>query len=235
MALYVIADLHLSLGTDKPMDVFRGWENYVERLEKNWRALVTEEDTVVIAGDISWGMRLEETVQDFTFLESLPGKKLLLKGNHDYWWSTRSKIEAFFAAQGFCSMELVFNSAVRVGDITVCGTRGWLYNAETPEDRKIVARENGRLTLSLEAAQKLGGTPVVFLHYPPVYDTAECATLLDTMQRFGVTDCYYGHIHGDRAAKKAPVGEYRGIRMNLVSCDYIRFVPKLVRLHADCK
>ena len=127
------------------------------------------------------------------------------------------------------------SSCARALSSTVCGTRGWLYNAETPEDRKIVARENGRLTLSLEAAQKLGGTPVVFLHYPPVYDTAECAALLDTMQRFGVTDCYYGHIHGDRAAKKAPVGEYRGIRMNLVSCDYIRFVPKLVRLHADCK
>ena len=174
-------------------------------------------------------------MRDFAFLESLPGKKLLLKGNHDYWWSTRSKIESFFAAQGFRSMEIVFNSAVRVGDIAVCGTRGWLYNAETAEDKKIVARENGRLTLSLEAAQKLGGKPVVFLHYPPVYDTAECAALLDTMQRFHVTDCYYGHIHGDRAAKRAPVGEYRGIRMNLVSCDYIRFVPKLVRMHADCE
>lgn len=104
MALYAIADLHLSLGTDKPMDVFRGWENYVERLEKNWRALVTEEDTVVIAGDISWGMRLEETEKDFAFIESLPGKKLLLKGNHDYWWSTRNKIETFFAQKGFKTM-----------------------------------------------------------------------------------------------------------------------------------
>lgn len=114
MALYAIADLHLSLGTDKPMDVFRGWENYVERLEKNWRALVTEEDTVVIAGDISWGMRLEETGKDFAFIESLPGKKLLLKGNHDYWWSTRNKIETFFAQKGFKTMQLVFNSAERV-------------------------------------------------------------------------------------------------------------------------
>ena len=113
MALYAIADLHLSLGTDKPMDVFRGWENYVERLEKNWRALVTEEDTVVIAGDISWGMRLEETGKDFAFIESLPGKKLLLKGNHDYWWSTRNKIETFFAQKGFKTMQLVFNSALR--------------------------------------------------------------------------------------------------------------------------
>lgn len=157
MALYAIADLHLSLGTDKPMDVFRGWENYVERLEKNWRALVTEEDTVVIAGDISWGMRLEETGKDFAFIESLPGKKLLLKGNHDYWWSTRNKIETFFAQKGFKTMQLVFNSAERVGDITVCGTRGWLYNAETAEDKKIVARENGRLIASLNAAKALGG------------------------------------------------------------------------------
>ena len=158
MALYTIADLHLSLGADKPMDVFRGWENYVERLEKNWRALVTEEDTVVIAGDISWAMKLEDTERDFAFIHSLPGKKLLMKGNHDYWWSTRNKIDAFFKDKGFDSMEIVFNSAVRVGDITVCGTRGWLYNAETPEDRKIVARENGRLVASLKAAQALGGT-----------------------------------------------------------------------------
>ena len=211
MALYAIADLHLSLGTDKPMDVFRGWENYVERLEKNWRALVTEEDTVVIAGDISWGMRLEETGKDFAFIESLPGKKLLLKGNHDYWWSTRNKIETFFAQKGFKTMQLVFNSAERVGDITVCGTRGWLYNAETA----------------------LGGTPVVFLHYPPAYDTAQCRKLLDTMQTYGVKECYYGHIHGDHAAKKAPLGEYGGIKMHLVSCDYIRFTPKLVRKDAE--
>lgn len=235
MALYAIADLHLSLGADKPMDVFRGWENYVERLEKNWRSLVTDADTVVIAGDISWGMKLEETERDFAFLNRLPGKKLLLKGNHDYWWSTRNKIDTYFAQRGFDTMRIVFNSAERVGDITVCGTRGWLYNAETAEDRKIVARENGRLIASLKAAQVLGGTPVVFLHYPPVYDTAECEALLDTMLEYGVRDCYFGHIHGDHAAKKAPVGEYKGIRMHLVSCDYIRFMPKLVRLSAECE
>ena len=230
MALYTIADLHLSLGADKPMDVFRGWENYVERLEKNWRALVTPEDTVVIAGDISWAMKLEDTERDLAFIHGLPGKKLLMKGNHDYWWSTRSKIEAFFKEKGFDSLEIVFNSAVRVGDIAVCGTRGWLYNAETAEDRKIVARENGRLVSSIKAAQALGGTPVVFLHYPPVYDTAECETLLNTMLEYGVKDCYFGHIHGDYAAKRAPVGEYKGIRMHLISCDYIRFMPKLVRV-----
>ena len=130
-------------------------------------------------------------------------------------------------------MRLVFNSAERVGDITVCGTRGWLYNAETAEDKKIVARENGRLIASLNAAKALGGTPVVFLHYPPAYDTAQCRELLDTMQTYGVKECYYGHIHGDHAAKKAPLGEYGGIKMHLVSCDYIRFTPKLVRKDAE--
>ena len=178
-------------------------------------------------------MRLEETGKDFAFIESLPGKKLLLKGNHDYWWSTRNKIETFFAQKGFKTMQLVFNSAERVEDIAVCGTRGWLYNAETAEDKKIVARENGRLIASLNAAKALGGTPVVFLHYPPAYDTAQCRELLDTMQTYGVKECYYGHIHGDHAAKKAPLGEYGGIKMHLVSCDYIRFTPKLVRKDAE--
>lgn len=234
MALYAIADLHLSLGTDKPMDVFRGWENYVERLEKNWRALVTEEDTVVIAGDISWGMRLEETGKDFAFIESLPGKKLLLKGNHDYWWSTRNKIETFFAQKGFKTMQLVFNSAERVGDITVCGTRGWLYNAETAEDKKIVARENGRLIASLNAAKALGGTPVAFLHYPPAYDTAQCPGIAGYdagVRRKGVL--LRAHSRRPRRQKKAPLGEYGGIKMHLVSCDYIRFTPKLVRKDAE--
>lgn len=233
MALYTIADLHLSLGADKPMDVFPGWQDYMQRLEKNWRALITEEDTVVIAGDISWGMKLEETERDFAFLNGLPGKKLLLKGNHDFWWSTRNKIETFFAEKGFHTLSLVFNSAAKVGDVAVCGTRGWLYNAETEEDRKIVARENGRLTASIEAAEKLGGTPVVFLHYPPVYDTDVCETFLDTMLAHGVRDCYFGHIHGDAAAKKAPLGEYRGIKMHLISADYLRFMPQLVRENAD--
>lgn len=235
MAVFAIADLHLSLGSDKPMDVFRGWEDYVLRLEKNWRAVVRDGDTVVIAGDISWAMRLEEAVRDFAFLDGLPGKKLLFKGNHDFWWSTKRKIETFFAEQGFSTLTPVFNDAVRVGDITVCGTRGWLYNAETAEDRKIVARENGRLTLSLEAAKALGGTPVAFLHYPPVYDTAVCEVLLDTLKHYGVRDCYFGHIHGEHAAKKAPVGEYEGIRMRLISCDYIGFLPELVHVSSECE
>ena len=156
MALFVIADLHLSLGTDKPMDVFRGWQDYVQRLEENWRGTVAETDTVVIAGDISWAMKLEDTGKDFAFINSLPGQKLLLKGNHDYWWSTRNKIYRFFLENGWDTQHILHNCAYRVGDKAICGTRGWLYNSETAEARKIVSREAGRRLSSIEQAKTLG-------------------------------------------------------------------------------
>lgn len=228
MALFVIADLHLSLGADKPMDVFKGWENYVDRLEENWRRLVGPEDTVVIAGDISWAMKLEDSLRDFTFIHSLPGRKLLMKGNHDYWWSTRKKIDDFFSEHGLSSLQILHNCAYRVEDKALCGTRGWLYNSETEEDRKIVNREAGRLLASIGEAKKLGGELVAFLHYPPVYDTMECRELLDILVENGVRDCYFGHIHGQYAAKKALIGEYKGVRMHLISCDFVKFCPVLV-------
>ncbi|MBR3289211.1 MAG: metallophosphoesterase, partial [Clostridia bacterium] len=138
MSLYAIADLHLSLGTDKPMDVFPGWDGYVSRLTENWRRLVSDEDTVVIAGDVSWGMSLEASKADFAFLNALPGRKLILKGNHDYWWNTRRKMDAFFADNGFDTLRIVHNDAVAVEDrIAVCGSRGWFFDAEAEEDRKV--------------------------------------------------------------------------------------------------
>lgn len=228
MALFVIADLHLSLGEDKPMDVFRGWEDYVERLKKNWRDLVGEEDTVVIAGDISWAMKLEDSLADFAFLHALPGRKIILKGNHDYWWSTRSKIDNFFSEHGFFDLQILHNCAYRVGDRALCGTRGWLYNSETEEDKKIVNREAGRLLASIEEAKSLGGELTAFLHYPPIYDGMECRELLDILAENEVKDCYFGHIHGQYAAKKALVGEYRGVRMHLVSCDFVKFSPVFI-------
>lgn len=229
MALFAIADLHLSLGTDKPMDVFEGWQHYTERLEQNWRAIVRPEDTVVVAGDISWAMKLEESEKDFAFLHALPGRKLILKGNHDYWWSTKKKIEDFFAAKGFTSIGIVHNCSVAVGPIGVCGTRGWLYNAESDADLKIVRREVGRLNASLDDAERRGLSPFVFLHYPPVYDGMECREILDVLVRRGIRECYFGHIHGSAAAKRAVAGEYRGIKMHLISCDYLHFTPYLVR------
>lgn len=229
MSLFAIADLHLSLGTDKPMDVFEGWENYTSRLRKNWSAAVREGDTVVVAGDISWAMKLEDSASDFRFIHTLPGRKLILKGNHDYWWSTKKKIEDFFSENGFDDLEIVHNCAVPAGDVAVCGTRGWLYNAETEQDRKIVSREVGRLNASLEDAKRKGLSPIVFLHYPPVYDGMECREILEVLLRNGIRDCYFGHIHGSIAAKRAPDGEYRGIRMHLISCDYLKFMPILVK------
>ncbi len=229
MAVYTIADLHLSLDGKKPMDVFPGWNDYVSRLTKNWNALVTPQDTVVIAGDISWAMKLEDADLDFAYLDRLPGKKLLLKGNHDYWWSTRKKIETYLTDRGFSTLSIVHNSAVPVGEIAVCGTRGWLYNAETPEDQKIVNREVGRLTTSLKEAESLGLRPVVFLHYPPLYDDQRCEEILNVLKEWNIRDCYFGHIHGSQAAKRAVVGEYSGIKMHLISCDTVQFTPVLVR------
>lgn len=229
MALFVIADLHLSLGTDKPMDVFHGWEDYVGRLEEHWRATVHAEDTVVIAGDVSWAMNLEDTLADFSFLHSLPGTKLLMKGNHDYWWATRNKMDAFLAEHGLFSLKILHNCAYRVGNRALCGTRGWLYRSETAEDQKIVSREAGRLVASLEEGKKLGGELTAFLHYPPVYDNMECREILNVLAEYQVKDCYFGHIHGQYAAKKALVGEYQGIRMHLISCDFVNFCPVLVQ------
>jgi predicted phosphohydrolase len=229
MSLYAIADLHLSLGADKPMDVFEGWQGYTQKLEKNWRAIVKNEDTVVIAGDVSWAMKLENTAADFAFLHALPGEKLILKGNHDYWWTTKKKMDAYLAQNGFHTLHIIHNNAVVVGNAAVCGTRGWLYNAETEEDKKIVNREVGRLNASIDDAVRQGAEPIVFLHYPPVYDGVQCREILGTLKERKITRCYFGHIHGSQAARRAMTGEYEGIEMHLVSCDFVGFTPVLVR------
>ena len=225
MALFTIGDLHLSFGCDKPMDVFPGWKDYTARLEQNWRAVVSDQDTVVIAGDISWAMKLEETEADFSFLESLPGKKWLLKGNHDYWWTTRKKMEAYFKEKGFSSLGILFNSAETVGDVSICGTRGGFYDAESDADKKILNREVGRLNTSIALAKATGKEPVVFLHYPPVYGGMECQEILQVLLEQDIKQCYYGHIHGGFAAQKAVTGYYKGIDLHLISCDFTGFRP----------
>lgn len=231
MSLFVLADLHLSLGADKPMDVFPGWQNYTEKLRENWEKLVSPSDTVVVAGDISWAMKLEETVADFGFLHSLPGTKLLLKGNHDYWWSTKNKITTFLEQHDFHSIKILHNDAFVVEGKALCGTRGWLYNSETPEDQKIVRREVGRLRASLDAAKQKapGAERIVFLHYPPVYGNMACTEILDVLGQEQIRTCYFGHIHGNQASKRAIRGHYQGIKMHLISCDYVNFTPVLIR------
>ena len=228
MSLFAIADPHLSLDADKSMEVFRGWQDYVARLEANWRAVVGEEDTVVIAGDLSWGMSLAGALRDMQFLHSLPGRKLLLKGNHDYWWSTRRKMDTFFEEHGLHSLQIVHNDAALVEGIAVCGTRGWFYEEErgTEHDRKIMLREIGRLEASLKAAGDR--EKIAFLHYPPKYLNYECPEILEMLERYGVHECYYGHIHG-KGCPAAFQGEKNGVRFRLVSADHVNFSPVKVR------
>lgn len=229
MSLFTIADLHLSLGTDKPMDVFSGWDNYVEKLSENWRKIITDNDTVVIAGDISWAMKLSETDRDFEFINNLPGTKILLKGNHDYWWDTVSKINRNLSEYEFNTIKVLFNNSFEVEDYAVCGTRGWTLDNETDEDIKILSRECGRLRMSLESAKDSGKELVVFLHYPPIFGNQVQDDIIDLLVEYGVRKCYYGHIHGPNLIKAAFNGEYKGINFKLISCDALGFMPALVR------
>ncbi len=228
MALYAIGDLHLSLGCDKPMDVFGGrWTGYVDKLLAGFAALGPE-DTTVLCGDLSWGMSLEQAREDFLFIERLPGRKIVLKGNHDYWWSTAAKARRFFEENGIGSIEILNNNCLEYGGAAICGTRGWFYEEErgTEHDKKIMLREIGRLETSLKAAGER--EKLVFLHYPPKFMGYECPEILEMLARYGVRECYYGHIHGKGCAA-AFQGMKNGVQFRLVSADSVNFAPVKVR------
>ena len=227
--IYTIADLHLSFGTNKPMDVFSGWTNYTERIRANWQRLVEPDDTVVIAGDISWAMKLNDINQDFEYIQSLNGKKIILKGNHDYWWTTKSKMDKYISDSGFDSISILHNNYYVVEDTAICGTRGWFYDAEKDEDMLILKREVGRLKMSIEPAVSAGYKPVVFLHYPPIYNGMECTEIMDVLREYEIEKCFYGHVHGGNAAKKAFIGEKDGISFRLIACDYVNFTPLSIK------
>ncbi|MDD4850218.1 MAG: metallophosphoesterase [Gemmiger sp.] len=226
MAIFAIGDLHLSLGTDKPMDIFEGWDGYLPKLEQNWRRLITPEDTVVLAGDTSWAMKLETATADFAFLQSLPGQKWLLKGNHDYWWTTQRKMENYLAQQGFDTLHILHNNCCVVDGVALCGTRGWMFDDSEPQDAKVMAREVGRLKLSLAAA---GALPkLVFLHYPPIYRGGEADDILAVLRDYGITQCWYGHLHG-KAIRFAVQGAQGGVVYKLISADGLGFCPWKIR------
>lgn len=224
MALYVIGDLHLSLATEKPMDIFSGWENYVEKLKNNWCSKITAQDTVVVAGDISWAMSLEESLTDMRFLNELPGKKVILKGNHDYWWTTATKMERFFSEHCLDTLAILHNNCIAAEGAILCGTRGWMFEKGQAQDQKIVAREAQRLEVSLKAAEKCDGEKIVFLHYPPLFGEEVLLPFLELMRQYGVKRCYYGHIHGS-GCQFAYNGPFRGIQFRLISGDFIGFDP----------
>ena len=225
MSLYAIGDLHLSLGTEKPMDVFGGrWLNYVEKITDGFMAL-HDDDLTVICGDITWGMTMDEALPDFLFIDKLPGKKIILKGNHDYWWTTATKAGNFFREHGIESIDILHNNSFSYGGVSICGTRGWCLEDNAPQDKKVSAREEGRLKASLEAASGSGLEPVVFMHYPPVFNQAISGEMIDVMLQYGVKRCFYGHLHGP-ACSLALEGEYLGINFSLVSADYLNFSLK---------
>lgn len=230
MALYTISDLHLPLGIDKPMDIFGGgWENYVEKISDEWQKNVKAEDTVVLPGDFSWATYLEESKKDFEFLNNLPGKKILLKGNHDYWWTTMNKLRNFIKDEGFSGIEFLHNNCFMYNDIAICGSRGWSYiggdDAKSGDDIKIYEREVMRLELSLEMAKKNSPKEIiVFMHYPPVVPGILKSGFTDLFKEYGVGRCVYGHIHGP-SRKYAVTGDVDGVFYMLVSCDYIGFSP----------
>ena len=220
MALYAIGDTHLSLASDKPMDVFGGgWEGYVDKLREGF-AQVEDGDTVVLCGDLSWAMGLEEGREDFAFLNSLPGRKLMLKGNHDYWWNTAAKMNRFFQENGFASLNILHNNCYEYGAYALCGTRGWFY--EETGDQKVFRRELIRLEASLKAA---GERPkLCFLHYPPCYQGYVCREIIELLERYGVERCFYGHLHGG-SHRLAVTGRQGRVDYRLVAADYVGFRP----------
>ena len=232
MAVYAISDLHLSFGTDKPMDIFGvNWENHAERLRENWVKTVRDEDYVLISGDISWGINLEEADADLAFIDSLPGEKILSKGNHDYWWSTLHKFNQHFASKGYRTLKILHNNAYRIGDYTVCGSRGWSSPDEEgfdDEDRKIFNREMDRLRFSLTEGRKLGGEIIAMLHYPPFDGRHHPNEFASVLKEFCVGTCIYGHIHGnaDESWKNETIDD---IRYHLTSCNIIGFTPVKLR------
>ena len=227
MALYAIGDLHLCLGAEKPMDIFGGaWVGYMDKLKQGFSA-VTDEDTTVLLGDLSWALGLQEAREDFAWINEIPGRKIILKGNHDYWWSTASKFYKFCAQNGFENQWILNNNHFEFGDWAICGTRGWFFEEErsNQQDEKVFKRELIRLETSLQAAGEKN--KIVFLHYPPRYKGYECTEILELLKQYGVRKCFYGHLHG-ASHGLALEGQWDGIEYKLVSADRLGFRPFLV-------
>ena len=224
MALYAIGDLHLSLGAPKPMDVFGGvWVGYMDKLAEGVRA-ITENDTTVLLGDLSWALDLEHCREDFAWIDRIPGRKIILKGNHDYWWSTVSKFNRFCQENGFSNMEILNNNHFEYEGWAICGTRGWFFEEERSgeHDEKVFKRELLRLEASLKSAGDL--PKMVFLHYPPRYKGYTCEPILELLKQYEVRKCFYGHLHSASHAL-AVEGLWDGVEYRLVSADRLDFKP----------
>ena len=227
MALYAIGDLHLCLGTVKPMDIFGGaWVGYMDKL-KEGLSVIGPDDTTVLLGDICWTLDLKDSAPDFAWINDIPGKKIILKGNHDYWWSTASKFYKFCDECGFSNQFILNNNYYEYNGYAICGTRGWFFEEERSceHDEKVFKRELIRLEASLRSAGEL--PKLVFLHYPPKYKGYECEPILELLKQYDVRRCFYGHLHGPSHGL-AIEGLWDGVDFKLVSADYLNFKPYLV-------
>jgi len=235
LSVFVISDLHLSTNADKSMEVFGPrWQNYTQRLKANWNAVVEKNDTVIIPGDISWGLTIEDAMPDLKFLNDLNGKKIIGKGNHDFWWQTLSKIQKIFEQNQINTINILHNNAYVVENVIVCGTRGW-YNGDKQiavnnnvvDNQKIINREAIRLRLTLNSAKQLqekSNLPViVFFHFPPAWSGLVCKELIDILHEFKIERCYFGHIHG--LVEHPKNFSFEGIQFSLISSDHLNFTP----------
>ena len=224
MALYAIGDLHLCLGAPKPMDIFGGaWVGYMDKLKEKF-SVITSEDTLVLMGDLSWALDLYDAKEDFAWINEIPGRKIILKGNHDYWWNTVTKFNKFCQEHGFSDMHILNNNHFEYDGVAICGTRGWFYEEERSgeHDEKVFKRELLRLEASLQSAGEL--PKLVFLHYPPRYKGYECREILDLLKKYDVRRCFYGHLHG-ASHGLAIEGQWDGVEFRLLAADYLNFAP----------
>ncbi len=237
MKLFAISDLHLASSVDKPMDVFGSrWANHVERIVEHWRREISAKDTVLIGGDISWANSLEEAELDFRLLDALPGDKILLRGNHDYWWTTMRKMEQFCREKGFHTLRFLRNNALSVAGFHVCGSRGWLLPQDkdfSKEDEKILKREQIRLDLSLTDLKRLRKNEgdklpsVALMHYPPISEEGDASVLSIGLEEAEVDVCVFGHIH--HAVPLYLSGpEINGVKYLIASADQLEFQPLLI-------
>lgn len=235
MSIYTIGDLHLSFRENKPMDIFgENWANHEQKIKEDWLKKVKEEDLVVLPGDFSWATYLKDTDLDFEYINNLPGKKLLLKGNHDYWWTTLNKLRTFVEEEKFSNIDFIYNNAYEFENKIIVGTRGWSFG-ESEEDKKIAKREAMRLELSINEGKKLYGEEkevIAFMHYPPIINSHiaknEPSDYVRVMQKYGIKKCFYGHLHST-SIQEAVDGNYFGIEFKLVSADGVDF--KLVKIN----
>ena len=229
MAIYVIADLHLSFNTQKPMDIFGdNWLNHEEKIKIDWQRKVKSKDTVIIPGDFSWATYINDAKLDFEYLNNLPGKKIILKGNHDYWWTTVTSMNRYLKENNFETISFLYNNSYCIENKIIVGTRGWSLK-ENSENTKMINRELLRLELSIkDGISKYGEDKeiMVFMHYPPIakslIDNKEKIMFIELMNKYNIKKCFYGHLHGE-SQNDAIEGEYKGINLKLISADYLNF------------